>query len=136
LSYKPDTYTKNLRQGKIKCPFCDLSNQKIVKEYKHMYVIENLYPYQYWEEGIEVKDHFLLFPKRHLVSLGEFNQKEKTEYIDLTADYEAQGYNLYIRALKNPTKSIDHHHTHLFKIGTKKARLYLFLKKPYFIIRK
>jgi hypothetical protein len=37
------------------------------------------------------------------------------EYAQLIADFEAQGYSMYLRAPANTTKSVAHQHTHLIK---------------------
>ena len=85
----------------------------------------------------EVTDHLLLIPKRHAKSLAELNSKERTDHINIMAEYEAKGYNIYARGANSIMRSVaKHQHTHLIKIKNgKKAWFSLFLRKPYLLIR-
>ena len=53
------------------CIFCNLPSDRIINEYKHFYVIRDLYPVTHL--------HSLVIPKRHIVSYFECNQDEYNE---------------------------------------------------------
>jgi ATP adenylyltransferase len=97
-----------------------------------MLVVKNIYGYTVWEL-MDVQDHLMIMPKRHVESIFEFTKQEKTETIELIAEYEKKGYNTYARARDNIIKSVPHQHTHLIKTKNKHARFFIFSRKPYFI---
>jgi len=85
---------------------------------------------------MEVTDHLMIVPKKHVESLHDLTSKEKIDIIDLIATYEKKGYNVYAREKGNATKSVPHQHTHLIKTKNKRASFVLYLRKPYFLLRK
>lgn len=118
------------------CPFCTLTNREILDETETALVIRSEFPYDLWEFR-EVTDHLLLIPKRHIAKLSQLTGKEKAEVINLMGKYEQLGYNVYGRSEKSVSKSIpDHQHTHLIATTDKKARLGIYLRKPYWLFKR
>ncbi len=97
-----------------------------------MLVVTNLYPYRYWE-FMDVIDHLMVVPKRHVTAISEFTKAEKLEFLELLSRYEGSGYNVYARAEENVMKTIPHQHTHLIKTKAKTAKAVMFTKQPYFV---
>ncbi len=114
------------------CPLCNMESDQLIYTGKTMVVTKNIFPYQYWE-FMDVVDHLMIVPKRHVLSIAEFSDQEKLEAMELFADYEERGYNLYARSVENNMKSIPHQHTHLIKTEGSTARAGIFSKKPYFV---
>ncbi|MDB5169175.1 MAG: hypothetical protein JWO41_531 [Candidatus Saccharibacteria bacterium] len=133
--YNPDKSHKQLRKGAKKCPFCEDAGNLLVKNYLHASVIKNLYPYQYWE-FMKVTSHLMVVPSRHIESLHDLTEDERAEVMAIIADYQEQGYNIYAREKDNSSKSVPHQHTHLIKTNNKRANFFLFLRKPYLLIRR
>lgn len=127
-------YKKELKNQKQTanpvCVFCDPEPERIIETGQTMYVLRNKYPYQYWEH-VNVTDHLMVVPKRHIESIGDLTNDEKVEAMDLFSKYESAGYNVYGRAKENHMKTMPHQHTHLIKIKGKHAKIALFIKKPY-----
>ena len=118
------------------CPFCNPAiEEEIIHMGKHAYVVPNRTFYDIWELR-KVVDHVLVVPKRHVASFAELPAADLKEIIDLIADYEGKGYDVYARGGNNPMRSITgHQHTHLFKTEGKRGRLLFYLRKPYLVIR-
>lgn len=135
VRYNPRKNRKRLKSGKKQCPFCALPPEQIIYEGKFVLIIENLFPYQFWD-FMKVTKHLMVVPKRHIESIRELNQSERKELIDVLADYQDQGYNMYGREHGNVIKSVPHQHTHLIKCDTKTAKFFLYLRKPYMFIRR
>lgn len=101
-----------------------------------MNVIPNRVFYDIFE-GRRVIDHLMITPKRHVETLKDFTKEEKVEMMDIAGEYEAKGYNVYARGMGSITRSVKHQHTHLLKIDNdRKAKLYLYIGKPYLVIHK
>jgi len=131
-AYNPNAQEKLHKVDPNACPFCDPSTIAIEKQAEHIMVVRNLFPYQYWE-FLDVSDHLMLVPKRHVTSLQQFTDEEKIEFVQMLADYEALGYNVYARAPGSTMKTIPHQHTHLIKTENKRAKAVVFFDKPYFV---
>lgn len=117
------------------CAFCDPATlAKKIADFDHSYIVANLTSYDHWELH-DVTEHLLLVPKRHVESLGDLDDSEKLEIMQVCSDYEKQGYNVYARGFQSSNKSIPHQHTHLIKITGKQAKAALFVKKPYFLVK-
>jgi hypothetical protein len=121
----------------IKTPGCDFcafngDTEHLQQEYKHFWVVNNMFGYDVWD-GVDVLEHLLVVPKRHVDSIGHFTPAESKEYMAVISQYEQTGYSLYSRAPQNITKSVVHQHTHLIKLGTKKARALLYINKPHYL---
>jgi len=117
------------------CPFCDKEIEtRTIRETEHLRIVPNLTSYDVWELT-KVVDHLLILPKRHVATLQELTKTERTELIDLMAEYEVNGYSIHARAPQSTTRSVTHQHTHLIKTEGKRARASLFLKKPYVLLR-
>lgn len=117
------------------CDFCQFSqagSERIVKEAKHFWIVKNVFGYDTWD-NLNVKSHLMIVPKNHIESLAQLPKAWLKEYIELVADYETKGFSIYLRAMNNASKTVPHMHTHLIQLGNKSNKIYLFLRKPYFL---
>ena len=127
-------YKKYLAQsaGSDGCAFCS-DDRVIVKEtFKEFRVLENRFRYDVWDDH-KVLEHLMLSPTRHVSVISELSETEKKEYVELLGQYESHGYSIYSRAPVDVTRSVDHLHTHLLKIGVEPAKAMFYLRKPHFI---
>jgi len=96
------------------CIFCNIPENRIVNEYKHFYIIRDLYPV--------TNLHSLVIPKRHVVSYFECNQNEydeipiilntqKTE-LKLTDD-SITGFNIGMNIGEDAGQTVFHFHIHI-----------------------
>lgn len=117
------------------CTFCtDETRARILDENKTMFVIANRVAYDFFE-GLEVEEHLMVIPKRHIEDFKSLSAQEKTDFVDMISKYEAKGYGFYARGTHNANRSVRHQHTHLFKVKGYKARVLFYLKKPHLLIR-
>lgn len=124
-----------LRNGDVTCPFCDRKTlQKPIFETDSFFVIQNRTPYDLWELH-DVIGHLLVVPKKHVESISELSDAEIVAIMRKIAEYETEGYNVYMRGAHFMRRSVGHQHTHLIKAADKEPRFSLFLKKPYFLIK-
>lgn len=125
-------YKQYTKQRRNDCDFCDFTSgsSQVVKEYKDFWIVTNMFAYDIWD-GLDVVDHLMVIPKRHVDSLGHFSPAESKEFLTLLSQYEAEGYSVYARSAQNISKSVTHQHTHLIKLGTKKARALVYVHKPH-----
>lgn len=134
--YNPQKVKKTIQNGAEPCPFCgNIPKANIVQQSQQYLIIKNIYGYQYWE-AMDVIDHLIIIPKRHVETISQLSVAEKTALINLIAKYEKKGYNVYAREPDNTIKSIPHQHTHLIKTNNKRATLFIHTKKPYLVIKK
>jgi diadenosine tetraphosphate (Ap4A) HIT family hydrolase len=124
-------YTRHKADG---CDFCafTVESQQVIKEYPQFWVITNMFAYEIWD-GLNVLEHLMVVPKRHVDSISHFNDAESKEYLSILGEYESAGYSIYARAAQNIAKSVQHQHTHLIKMGNKKARALLYVHKPHYL---
>ena len=124
------------RKNKINndCDFCHfkITDDQVLREFKHFWLIKNIFSYDLWD-SLDVLGHMLIVPKTHVESIGKLSPTALKEYGCILAEYESKGYSFYARAMGNTSKSVPHQHTHLLKLGGKKKRFFLFLKKPYIL---
>jgi diadenosine tetraphosphate (Ap4A) HIT family hydrolase len=78
----------------------------------------------------EVTDHLLVTPKKHVDKLASLTKPKQNELIDILVRYEDMGYNVFFREPKNIIKTVNHHHTHLIKLG-KRIKSLQYTKEPY-----
>lgn len=124
------------RQKSESCPFCKPETLKnAIFENDYAYIVPNLTRYDAWELH-DVSEHLLLIPKRHIEALGELTPKERSGLIDIIAEHESKGYNIYARGVGFIKRSVSHQHTHLIKVNNKKPRAALFIQKPYLLLKK
>lgn len=133
--YDPQIERRKLQTGSEECPFCDLTEEVKLISTGNVSLVANKYAYQYWD-FMKVTDHLLLIPNRHVESMGEFTPEEKQEAIDIIADYELKGYNIYARSTISTIKSVPHQHTHLIKTDNIRAKFLFYLAKPYLLFRR
>lgn len=100
------------------CVFCSATKQqKALHTTETMLVLKNDYPYSRFD-GLEVKNHLMIVPRRHHKSIGVFNDMERKEYLHLVAVYHARGYATMTRSSTDTHRSVPAHlHTHLFRYG-------------------
>ena len=134
-TYNPQQTKKQLVSNQVDCPFCPPLNEVVVEETAHNHSMHNKYSYQYWE-FMHVLDHLMIVPRRHVERLSELTDEEKIDTINVIAKYEDLGYNVYARESTSAVKSVPHQHTHLIKTANRKARIYLYLSRPYLIWRR
>ena len=116
------------------CSFCTaIEPDHLQAETAHHTILTNRVMYDVWELR-RVTDHLLVIPKRHVKGLGELTNAEKLDHINIIAEYELKGYNVYARGIGSLQRSVEHQHTHLIRTGSKQARGSLSIKKPYFLI--
>jgi ATP adenylyltransferase len=77
----------------------------------------------------------MVVPKRHIDLMSDLNEKEKVELIDVLAAYEEKGFNIYARESKSIVKSIPHQHTHLLRTQGEPTKFFVYLRRPYLLIR-
>ena len=119
------------------CPFCEpnIKDRIIVSNGKAAMLTKNDFGYSIWE-GREVVEHLLVVPHRHVANFKNLTTKEKPEIIELISEYEAKGYDVYARGAGSVQKTVPaHQHTHLIKTKGSPAKLLLFIKKPYYLIK-
>jgi diadenosine tetraphosphate (Ap4A) HIT family hydrolase len=118
------------------CHFCNPQkySEQVFKQSTHAFVIPNRTFYDQWELR-KVVDHAMIIPKRHVLSLQELNPEERMDIMDLIAEYESNGYNIYARPPKSDTRSVPHQHTHLIKTDNKPGRGLFYWVKPYILLR-
>tara|TARA_B100001027_G_scaffold196464_1_gene153356 strand:+ start:101 stop:475 length:375 start_codon:yes stop_codon:yes gene_type:complete len=96
------------------CIFCNILDDEIVDEYKHFFIIRDLFPV--------TNLHSLVIPKRHIVSYFECNKDEydeiplvlntqKTE-LKLT-DETITGFNIGMNIGEDAGQTIFHFHIHI-----------------------
>jgi ATP adenylyltransferase len=115
-----------------KCDFCHFRNthSQVVEEYPLFWKVKNIFAYDTWD-GCRVNEHLMLVPKRHVTSLSELDEIEKSQYVDLVASAEDDGYNIFSRASAASTKSVPHQHTHLIKYEPRQLKVLLYLRYPH-----
>jgi diadenosine tetraphosphate (Ap4A) HIT family hydrolase len=116
------------------CDFCDFTEnaEQVLAQHVHFWVVKNMFGYDIWD-GMDVGEHLMVVPKRHIDSIGHFTPEESKEYLKIISDYEVEGYSFYGRAAQNVSKSVQHQHTHLIRLGSKKARALLYVRKPHYL---
>lgn len=127
-------YKQYLEQEKSRtsCPFCSDDRVVIKEVFPQFKLLEARYKYEVWDD-YRVLEHLMLSPIRHVAKIAELNESEKQEYLDKLGEYESAGYTIYSRAPHDVTRSIDHLHTHLLKIGKQQAKGLIYLRKPHFV---
>ncbi len=131
--FKAVDFARTARRENRPCPFCGRHGiGRIIEVGTHVFVSENIIPYDVFEGG-PVEKHYMLIPKEHRESMAQFTEAEQLEYLELLAKYELRGFNSYTRALSSKTRSVAHYHTHLLYTPGGKVRAFLFLSKPYIL---
>lgn len=117
------------------CPFCELPDKRTLVVKKHLFIIKNIYPYDWWDFR-KVTAHLMVVPKNHVESLQKLSLAALKEYWEVLIDYESQGYSISTRPQGSIRKSVAHQHTHLIKTGGPLTKFMIFIKKPYWFIFK
>ena len=96
------------------CIFCNILYDKIVNEYKHFFIIRDLFPV--------TNLHSLVIPKRHIVSYFECNKDEydeiplvlNTQKTELKLiDETITGFNIGMNIGEDAGQTIFHFHIHI-----------------------
>jgi diadenosine tetraphosphate (Ap4A) HIT family hydrolase len=116
------------------CHFCDpeKNSERIIETTEYAHVIPNRTFYDQWELR-KVVDHAMIIPKRHVLSLSELSAEERLDIMNLVAEYEGKGYEIYARSPVSLSRSVPHQHTHLIKTEPKVGRGLFYLSKPYIL---
>lgn len=141
-SYKAEIHYRSKRKNTKKIPGChfcnfdhDTKKHEVVKVYDNFWLVKNIFPYDIWDDqGVE--HHMLIVPKRHINSIGDMNEAEMLEYVEIVGLYDLEGYSVYARSSHNVVKSVVHQHTHLLKLDSKEISFMVYNKKPYTLIKK
>lgn len=114
------------------CTFCTLEGEidLFEKPSKHFVLLEARWGYDFWDM-FGVEEHLMLVPRRHTDTISEFNEKELLEYSKRIQEFEANGYNVYLRAPASGQKSVAHQHTHFIKPYGKRKKIVVYLQKPF-----
>lgn len=129
---KKAEYYKKYPDSKKKCQFCKVPDEEVIEEIGSFYIIKNKFSYDVFDM-CKVVDHLMVMPKTHIDNLMALNNNQRLEFLDLIDDYEKKGYNVFFRAPNSLIRSVDHHHTHLLKLGSEINHLE-FTHKPYKLI--
>jgi diadenosine tetraphosphate (Ap4A) HIT family hydrolase len=118
------------------CAFCELeTDREIVEQTQHAIVLHNKFPYDLWEL-IDVTEHLMVIPKRHVKSLSELDDAELLDLMRVIAAYESKNYNVYARSIDSVMRSVPlHQHTHLINTSGKPPKAAFYFKKPH-VVRK
>lgn len=102
--------------GPVPCPFCDdISNRQIVEDCGDFLVIKNDFPYHIYA-NLEVVDHLVVIPKRHIDQLLQLNDRQRADYSAILWRYHNQGYDNLTRSARSSGRSVPAHvHTHLIQ---------------------
>jgi hypothetical protein len=124
-------YRKAAGEG---CDFCKLQTNdgQVARELEYGWVARARFPYDFWDSA-GVTDHLMIIPKRHVVSLKDYNKQEREEYFNVLAEYEERGYSIYSRGVAASTRTVAHVHTHLIKHGKHKKAV-LYIHKPHLMV--
>ncbi len=100
---------KNSDSAAAKNGYFDFTNEEIVAEYTHWYIIRNRFPY---DTMVRVND--MLVSKRPVGSFGELNEDEHEEYHNIIAKIgEAGTYDARIENFPKVQSVQTHIHVHL-----------------------
>ncbi len=133
-AYKPSASRKVHYASSSNCPFCKKGQVKVIESGKDFRIVKNTYGYSYWE-FMDVVDHLMIVPKRHVENMSDFSDKECAEVVRFMAKYEKLGYNVYAREKYNVIKSVPHQHTHLIKTTNKKSSFFIYIRRPYIVAK-
>lgn len=100
------------------CMLCNRPRHLVRYATKAMMVTVNDYPYIQFD-GMEVEEHLMLIPVRHVASMGDFTHDERRDYLQLIALYHQKGYSSMTRSLIDTNRTVPNHvHTHLLRYGS------------------
>lgn len=111
------------------CTFCQLSEEEKIAETESFIVLRNLFGYDVFDLS-ETEDHLMVIPKKHTDNLRVLSDSERLELMNILIDYETKGYNVFFREPQSSVKTVDHHHTHLIKLG-KRIKTLEYKREPY-----
>ena len=97
----------------MSCPFCNISKDRIIKEFHYWLLIKDLYPVS--------KGHSLIIPKRHITSLEDITSVEFYELLTvikntlkfLAATFNTNDFNIGMNLGKYAGQTIEHIHIHI-----------------------
>ena len=124
---KDSYYQKHPKDGD--CQFCKMPDNKVIKQIGKFIVIRNMFGYDIFDM-CEVTDHLMIIPVNHIDNLTTLSKQERLDFLDIMDDYEKAGYNVFFREPQSAIRTVDHHHTHLLKLG-KEINHLTFTREPY-----
>lgn len=112
--YDEDRHKLEERYGDdVPCALCRVENHRLINAAKTMLVVENMYPYEYFD-GRAVREHFMIVPRRHLNSLHDMTRRERKDYWNLLSQFQDSRYASLTRSNGDPKRTVPLHlHTHL-----------------------
>lgn len=112
------------------CEFCEFTphHDQVLRDEDNFWVTRNIFPYTVWDSYF-VDEHLMLVPKRHMDSIGKFNEQELMVFGKVLGEYEDNGYSVYGRSSTNGSKSVTHQHTHLIKVSSRRIKLLIFFDR-------
>lgn len=118
----------------VTCGLCEaVEPSTVIEETKHLRLIKNRVPYDMFD-GLETTGkHYLIVPRRHVLTIGDFEKAELLEMMQLIAKYEPLGFSVYARSVSNVHRSQAHQHTHLIQLITKEPRFFVATNRPYML---
>ena len=130
-------YTKRNKDDEtaaIVCTLCNAVNaERSIAENEAAVVVRNRVAYDVFEGYRTTGEHYMVLPKKHRESFNECTDEEKLGMMNLIAQFENVGFNIYARGKGNPNRSQPHQHTHLIRLVDKPARFTMYIGKPYFV---
>jgi diadenosine tetraphosphate (Ap4A) HIT family hydrolase len=122
------------KKQKLTCSLCNaIEKEEPIEESKTMVVLKNRVAYDLWEDHRTTGEHYMIIPRRHVTTLSDFNDEEKLEMLTIAGKYEADRFNVYARGSGAIARSQHHQHTHLIRTHSKRAKILLYIAKPYFV---
>lgn len=109
-----DEYLQNMSDDF--CAFCHKEESVIVSEANGIMVVQNRFPYIHWDKR-PVLDHRMLIPTRHVATLSDLSDLERSELMHQMVEHEDRYYSLYLRAPKSKSRTITHIHLHCILLG-------------------
>ena len=101
----------------VSCGLCEnVSPDSVIEEVETMRVVRNRMPYDMFDGLRTTGEHYMIVPKRHLLTFDDFTDAEKLDHINLIAKYEKIGFSVYARSHTNTQRSQPHQHTHLLEL--------------------
>ncbi len=126
------SYAKGLKADRKtgKCPFCieRFATETDKGNYKTMRIVNNRTKYDIFDAA-PVIDHLMVVPLKHHKTIASFDDAERKDWFDALAEYEQQGYHIFSRGQAAVSRSVEHVHTHLIKIGNVRVKNMLYLGK-------
>lgn len=95
------------------CPFCDISDTRILRQNAEALAISDAYPVS--------RGHTLVIPRRHVADLFELSEMELAEVVRLIGEMKKQlaaeaspgGFNIGVNVGRDAGQTVMHAHVHI-----------------------